>query len=390
MQTTKHVDVIVVGGGMVGALCALLLAQAGWQVAVLEPRTPLPATWPQARVSALHRSSQALLAQAGVWSQLAPNAVQAFECLHVWDGIGSGQLRFDAADVGLPALGHIVTNAELVAQLWQLLAQHPLVSCVHSAPQQLTVDATHVRVTLNDHSEISAALCVGADGAHSFVRDYLPGPVHTMPYAQQAIIAVVNTQLPHQRTGWQVFLPEGPLALLPLSDAHTCALVWSQREELAAARMQLSDAAFAQALNQAFGVRLGELRVVSARESYPLVMRHVAHYVDHRIALVGDAAHTIHPLAGQGVNLGFMDVAELLNALQYARQQRRDIGLRSVLRRYERARKGENTQMIWAMRLINQLFQQEASLVVQARSFGLRCMGHLDWLRQYCMRIATR
>lgn len=390
MQQTKPFDVIVVGGGMVGALCALLLAQAKWQVALLEQVTPSAPALPQARVSALHPASEALLMQAGVWSMLSPAALSAFERLQVWDGIGSGQLLFDAAELGLPRLGHIVTNAELVYRLWQLLREHQNVVCLQGTPQDLRVTAEQVALTLSDHTILQARLCVGADGANSFVREFLPGPLQTVPYAQQAIIALVHTQLPHQHTGWQVFLPEGPLALLPLHDTHTCALVWSQRDAIAAERMTLSDAAFEQALNFAFGVRLGELKVTSSRECYPLIMRHASHYVDQRLALVGDAAHTIHPLAGQGVNLGFMDVAALLQALQRARTQRRDIGQRAVLRHYERARKADNTRMIWAMRLLNELFQQEASVVVQARSIGLRCVNRLEFLRRYFTSIALR
>ncbi len=374
-------DVIIVGGGMVGLVLALLLAERDFRIVLLEHVDPLKKNASPARVSAINLASKQLLQDLNLWSQMAKDSYSALERLVVWDGIGSGRIEFSAADVGLLELGSIITNSVLIKHIWQRLLDHPKVKLVLSQPVSLQVTENFITLELLNGDVLQAALCVGADGAHSFVRAQMQVSLQERSYEQQAIIAVVKTALPHEQTGWQVFLPEGPLALLPLADLHHCAIVWSSARALSL--MAMEDALFEEALNQAMGLPLGEISAVIDRQSFPLIMRHALRYVAPRLALVGDAAHTIHPLAGQGVNLGFADVVCLADALCAARQKNKNIGLLSVLRRYERARRGDNTAMLLMMRGINDLFATESSLIVQARSLGLNAVDRFSFLKNY-------
>jgi len=384
-------DLIVVGGGMVGAALARACAGKGWQIAVIEIREP-QRTWPAGevnlRVSALNRASERILTRLGAWERIQGLGVSPYRDMHVWDAVGGGSIHFDSADLGQPDLGHIVENRVTQLALWDLLEQTADVTLLCPAGVgeiALGQDATVVH--LRDGRRASARLLVGADGRDSLVRDRVGIASHGWAYDQQAIVANVEVERWHQETAWQRFLPTGPLAFLPLRDGR-CAVVWSVAEPRAGEFLQLEEPEFRSALEDAYEHRLGAIGRIGLRAAFPSRLQHAEHYVLPRLALIGDAAHAIHPLAGQGVNLGLLDAAALAAALDEARERDRDIGGLWALRRYERARRGENMLMLAAMDGFKRLFGNRTLPVAAARSAGLVAVDRMPPLKHLFMRQA--
>jgi len=367
-------DVIVVGGGMVGAAFALACAGQGLGVTVVEARAPRR-TWPAGevdlRVSALSRASERILRRLGVWGRIIELGVSPYRQMRVWDAGSVGSIHFDAADLGEPDLGHIVENRVLQLALWERLEARPEVTLV--CPTTITGlrrTPDGQALALADGRHLHGRLLVAADGRDSLIRDLAQIPTRGWDYDQRAIVATVSPAQWHQETAWQRFLPAGPLALLPLADGR-CSIVWSAGGSRADELLALDDAAFSQALTEASEHRLGLIRVAGPRAAVALRLQHAQRYVEPGLALIGDAAHAIHPLAGQGVNLGLLDAAELAAALDLARQRRRDIGSLWTLRRYERARRGDNLAMLAAMDAFKRLFGTDLAPVAALRGLGL-------------------
>ncbi|MDQ7016008.1 MAG: UbiH/UbiF/VisC/COQ6 family ubiquinone biosynthesis hydroxylase [Gammaproteobacteria bacterium] len=386
MKQTRF-DVIVVGAGMVGAALACALGLSGKRVALLEPH--LPASFdldaePDLRVSAINRASQALFERLGVWQALAAQRISPFENMTVWDATGSGEIHFDSAEMGEPYLGHIIENRLVQWALLQRLAQLASVTVIEAALSELAFEPDQVTVSLADGTELSAELLVGADGAHSRVRALAGIEVLSRAYDQKGIVCHVATEKPHQRTAWQRFLPSGPLAFLPLADGR-CSLVWSCDDAVAEQMMALSDEDFRLELAQAFGERLGAVTAVSERAAFPLLRRHAEQYVKPRLALVGDAAHTIHPLAGQGVNIGLLDASALTESLL---ESKGDLGQLRVLRRYERWRRGNNSLMMHTMDGFYRVFGNDHLPLVPLRNFALSFADRVSPLKSQLMRHA--
>ena len=365
--------VLVVGGGCVGSTLACALAEAGVPVQVVDPQ-PAPRDWPEgtvdARVYALTHASRAIFSNLGVWEAIRAGGACPYERMEVWDAEGTGHIGFDAAETGECCLGHIVEQRVI---LGALLARLDALGVERrtDALVGLQVAPDHVEARLASGERIRVALLVGADGARSRVRDLAGIGLDVLDYEQTAVVAAVRTERPHEHTARQRFMPTGPLAFLPLCDGRS-SIVWTTTPEAAEDLLEMEEGAFCEAVTEAFGRRLGRVLSAESRAAFPLRRRHARHYVRPRIALVGDAAHTIHPLAGQGVNLGLLDAAALAQVVQEARGRLRDPGQYLTLRRYERWRRGENLLMMRAMDGFRWLFGSRQPLLREARNLGLR------------------
>ncbi len=382
-------DVIVVGGGMVGAAQAAALGQAGFRVALIEARQPPPfdpAADVDLRVSAISGGSQQFLASIMAWDAIARQRISAYESMQVWEQTGAGELSFSAADSGLASLGHIVENSLIIDALWQQLDTVEVICPARIAG--LNLEESSAEIKLEEGRVLTSQLVIAADGGNSVTRELAGIGCYGWSYQQRGIVAHVQTQQPHQATAWQRFLPTGPLALLPLADGR-CSIVWSASDALATELLDLDDAAFGQRLTEALEGRLGEVSVTSQRAAFPLRMQQAEAYCAPRLALVGDAAHVIHPLAGQGVNLGFGDAAHLLEVLQQTRQAGRDLGEHRRLRRYERARKAEDALMATATDGLNRLYASDNPLIQLGRRQGSRLVNLLTPLKSALIQQAA-
>ncbi len=366
-------DVLIAGAGMVGATLACALGDTPLRVGVVDRARPAPgvAADYDLRVSAFTRASERIFRALGAWDGMCARRVSPFREMQVWDAGGDGTVHFDCAEVGEPHLGHIIENNVVVAALLERLQRFANVAL--RCPAEIaalgdTGDA--IAVTLKSGEMLRTRLLVGADGARSQVREFAGIDSRGWSYGQQAIVATVTTALPHRATAWQRFLSTGPLAFLPLADG-SCSIVWSNDNAQAELLMQLDTDAFRSQLQSAFAARLGEITAVGPRAAFALRLSHADRYVDQRVALAGDAAHTVHPLAGQGANLGLADAATLAEVVLDAVQAGRDIGARSVLRRYERWRKGDNLAMLGAMDGFKRLFGNDLAPARSLRNLGL-------------------
>ena len=387
MRLTEF-DVVINGAGMVGAATALALAGAGLRIGVFEAREPpaWDASVVDQRVSSLTVASRRLLVRLGAWDAMAARRVSPFDAIHAWDDHGA--VYFRAGDIGEPLLGWIVENGLIQQCLLERLRQCPDVSLM--LPAELTAQADEgdaLRLRLSDGRRLTCRLLVGADGAASPVREAAGIGVKQRDYGQRGLVATVTTARHHGGVARQRFLPTGPLALLPLADGRS-SLVWSAFEARASALQDLDDTAFAEALTVASDGVLGQVTAVSGRAAFPLRARHAERYIARRVALVGDAAHVIHPLAGQGVNLGFMDAAALAETVTAATAARRDPGARGVLRRYERWRRGDNRRMQWSMDAFHWLFASSDPVRHAARNLGFLATNRLAPIKAVCMRHA--
>ena len=352
-------EVLIVGAGITGAALALALADAGVPVALIDRDTASPPQTAQpldVRVSAIHAAAAGWLARLGAWD-LIPTARRApFGRIEVWDASSAGHIGFDSADIGQPWLGHIVENRALVAALHARLAQLPAAQVLAPAAwDDWQVETDGVRLRLNDGRDLTARLLVGADGAASPLRLRAGIPAVDEPFGQCALVCHVVTELPHGDTARQRFLPTGPLAFLPLADGRS-SIVWSTTPAEAQRLAALSADEFAVELGAAFGERLGAIGAVGERAVIALRGREAARYVGPRLALVGDAAHLVHPLAGLGANLGLGDAAQLAAGVIGALKATRDPGQEYALRAYERARRSQNLPVVRAIVGLHRLF----------------------------------
>lgn len=373
-------DLIIVGAGMVGSALALALQNSGLQILLLDggPLSVKPFDQSAAfepRVSALSAASQRILERLGAWDGIAARRTSPYGEMQVWDGSGTGQVHFSAASVHAEVLGHIVENRVVQDGLLDALYEADLGLLPGARLEQLRRSGDDWLLTLTDGRELCAPLVIAADGANSAVRRLAGCATREWDYLHHAIVTSVRCSKPHQQTAWQRFTDDGPLAFLPLAkvdDAeHWCSIVWSTTPAEAERLMALDDVGFCHELGKAFEWRLGEVLESDPRHCIPLRQRHAKRYVEPGLALIGDAAHTIHPLAGQGVNLGFLDAAVLAEVLLHALERGENLADIKVLGRFERRRMPHNLTMMAAMEGFERLFQADPLPLRWLRNSGL-------------------
>lgn len=399
---TSDYDVVIVGAGLVGASLACAIAQSAaaqdLRIAVIEASSDVQHFSGEhfdPRVVALTHASQKILADIGCWEAIVAQRVCAYREMKVWDGEGTAAIEFDCAEVQQQHLGHIVENSVIVNQLRARMAQQHNIFLIQPVAVAQIIPAQaefpRVRVQLTNGDEITTRLLIAADGAQSKVRELGEFATREWDYGQQAIITSVRTERPHEFTAWQRFMHTGPLAFLPLQyqgDTHQCSIVWSADDDLATELMLLDDEAFCARLTAAFEARLGRVISCDKRYALPLRQRHATSYIQPGIALVGDAAHNIHPLAGQGVNLGLLDVIALAQEIERALERGIPLADYSILRRYQRQRLAGNLGMMSAMEGFKRLFGNRTLAVNWLRNTGMRQLNSVAAIKKVIINTA--
>lgn len=388
-MTIHATDVVIVGGGMVGGALALGLAQQGFTVTVIEKNAP-PAfdasSPPDVRISAISASSVGLLRGLGVWDSVRKMRAHAYRQLETWEW-ESAHVVFNAAELKLPELGYMVENNVLQLALWQALEAHERISLrVGTSLQAMRREEMYTSLTLTDGSQIDARLVVGADGASSQVRQLAGIGIHAWQYQQSCMLISVQCAGDPGDSTWQQFTPAGPRAFLPLFD-HWASLVWYDAPARIRQLQGMSMAQLQQEITRHFPSRLGEVTPLSAG-AFPLTRRHALQYVKPGLALVGDAAHTIHPLAGQGVNLGYRDVDALLDILGRAKAHGEEWASLPVLKRYQTWRQADNFIMQSGMDLFYAGFSNDLPPVRMLRNLGLMAAERAGGLKRQALKYA--
>ncbi len=375
--TQTHWDVIVVGGGMVGATIALGLGQKNFKVLLLENNKPhliwdenLPY---QTRVSALTRASENILKNLGAWQGIKSRRLHPFKSMHVWDDFSEGEVHFSAAEMSEPNLGYVIENQVIQESLWEKIQNQENITSVFGLKIiELNLQKDQATLIIADIGEVNTKLVVAADGANSKIRQLAAIELITHDYEQCAIVGCVKTEKSNQDTCWQRYTEEGPFAYLSMAN-DISSIAWYLPIEKMPWALSLNDQDFATEVTKASGEKLGNVTSVGERAGFALIRKHAKNYVKTRFVLAGDAAHTVHPQAGQGVNLGLLDAASLIEVLVNARQEGtqndKDWARHTVLRRYERWRRGDNAIVQRSMEAFDWIFKHQPIKIKFRKSF---------------------
>ncbi|AXN32380.1 FAD-dependent 2-octaprenylphenol hydroxylase [Vibrio coralliilyticus] len=387
----QSVDIAIVGGGMVGLALAAAFKDTDLRIAVIESRVPDSelADLPDVRVSALSRSSENILRNLGAWNGIVERRAAPYSAMEVWEQDSFARIEFDAQKLAQPDLGHIVENRVIQLSLLEQVKKQSNVSLFMPAQcSSMAVGESEAWLTLDNGHALTAKLVVGADGANSWVRKQQDIPLTHWDYGHSAVVANIWTAETHDKVARQIFTPQGPLAFLPMGESNMSSIVWSTEPNRAESLVAMSDEEFNKSLTAEFDARLGLCEVVGQRFAFPLKMRYARDFAVERVALVGDAAHTIHPLAGQGVNLGLLDAASLAQEVMTLWRKGEDIGTKRNLRSYERWRKSEAAKMIAAMQGFKDLFAGDNPAKKLARGIGMALVGQLPGAKDEIMKRA--
>ena len=389
---SQDYDIIICGGGMVGSALAGLLAESGLRIIILESNASPKSSHANKdmRVSALSLATKNILHSIGAWQTIAaaeklPTPIMEMK---IWDAGSNGQLHFDSAEIGEACLGYIVENEAVLIALRAKISQSKNIQLKFNARlQDINFSNNEVTVITEDGQTMSAKLLIGADGANSRVRTIIGIANHSWQYSQTAIVSTIDSEKPHMNTAWQRFLPTGPLAFLPLPSPQQTSIVWSVDIDRVDELLQLNDQEFAEKLGEQFEHRLGKIKKVSQRYSFPLTFGHAKSYADERLALVG--AHRLHPLAGQGANMGLLDVAALAETILKSHESGKDFGQARALNAYTRWRKQDNQIMLMALDSLKRVFSIDQPLLNTLRGLGMNLVKDLPPVRHQMMRFAS-
>lgn len=402
----KAYDIAIVGAGVIGSAlaCDLVRRSPHLRIALIEasPESPAPVS-PERfdlRVAALSPKTVQYLRDLELWPVIEQQRLCAYRSMVVWDGQSTGAIDFHAADIHADALGYIVENSVLLQALHRYLEQNAAVQWYRARRLESIAygpeESAPLTLTLEAGEQLTAELVVAADGAQSSVRQLGGFATREWDYGQTAIITTVQTEFNHQNTAWQCFTAQGALAFLPLPDrevdgqvCHYCSIVWSLNDDVVADYMGCTPPEFCRRLELAFEQRLGRVLGIDDRCSIPLRQRHARAYSQPRIALIGDAAHTVHPLAGQGMNLGFYDAMVLAEEIRRAGNRGYELSEPALLKRYERRRKAHNLAAMAGMELFKRLFGSRVPGIVALRSAGLNWTRQQAWLKRYFIEAAA-
>lgn len=383
----KTADITIIGGGMVGLAVAGLLASSNCKILIIEKDAPILTDCVSNRVSAINLTSQKMLEKIGAWQIISQDRLSPYGQMFVWEKDSFASIHFDHKDpaikqLGLEQLGFIIENQHIQYALWQKVIQQNNVEIILGKPITLGFSENGAFLTLENGDMIASKLVIGADGANSWVRHQAKIPLISRDYQHTALVCNVETLESHEQTACQIFSSESILAFLPLKNEQLCSIVWSLPPEQAKRLVECDEHQFCKELTIAFDNKLGLCKLQSKRAIYPLTARYARDFAQSRVALIGDAAHTIHPLAGLGVNLGFADAIELASELDKLILLGKDVGEYRHLRQFERVRKLEAIKVLTAMEGLKQLFSGDHPLKKLFRGIGLTATNQNSLLKK--------